>query len=268
MVTKRKCVVVFDSGIGGLNLLYECALRVRDVDYYYVSDSENMPYGNRDRDEILSLTLNALKVVDKINPIALVLACNTVTANCIESLRARYSFPVIGVQPAIKSVTGASENCLILATNATVKSAEFNRLLNKYNTSCACAKGCDALAKYVEDNIFNLPKVLPKGLLPDVKADCVVLGCTHYAFVKAQIAANYKCAVIDGIGGTADHFAKILGTVDHFTPLLGKNSHFHKKTVKITFLGGDFEKNSQIFKKYYINKCSIMSNNFIKFKYF
>ncbi|MGN0823996.1 MAG: glutamate racemase [Candidatus Coproplasma sp.] len=268
MVGKRKSVVVFDSGIGGLNLLYECALRVRDVDYYYVSDSYNMPYGNRNRDEILSLTLNALKVVDKLNPIALILACNTVTANCIKSLRARYSFPVIGVQPAIKSVMGISDNCLILATNATVKSPEFNRLLKIYNMPCACAKGCDELAKYVEDNIVNLPDNLPEELLPDVKADCVVLGCTHYAFVKRQIAAKYKCAVIDGIGGTADHFAKILGTDDHLTPLLGKNSHFHNKTVNLTFLGGDFEKNSQIFKSIYINNCLKMSNNYIKFKFF
>ena len=268
MVVKRKCVVVFDSGIGGLNLLYECALRVRDVDYYYVSDSDNMPYGNKSRDEILHLTLNALKVVDELNPIALVLACNTVTANCVRSLRARYSFPVIGVQPAIKSVIGVSDNCLILATNATVNSPEFKRLLNIYNASCACAKGCDGLAKYVEENIFNLPERLPEGLLPDVKADCVVLGCTHYAFVKRQIAAKYKCSVIDGIGGTADHFAKIIGTVDHQTPLLGKNSHFRNKSVKLTFLGGNFEKNSQIFKNYYINKCLKMSNNYIKFKIF
>ncbi|MGN1061075.1 MAG: glutamate racemase [Candidatus Coproplasma sp.] len=266
MATRRKCVVVFDSGIGGLNLLYECACRVRDVDYYYVSDSANMPYGNRGREEILSLTLNALKAAEELKPVALVLACNTVTANCISNLRERYSFPVIGVQPAIKSVAGASDNYLILATNATVNSPEFNGLLYKYNASHACVRGCDGLAKYIEDNVFNLPEKLPDGLLPDVKADCVVLGCTHYAFVKKQIESHYGCGVIDGIGGTADHFAKILGTVDHSAPLLGKIRHFGNKVVNITFLGGDFEKNSQIFTKTYINNCLKMSNNFIKFK--
>lgn len=266
MVKKKRNVVVFDSGIGGLNLLYECAVRVREVDYYYVSDSANMPYGNRSREEILALTLNALKSAEALNPVALVLACNTVTANCIESLRARYAFPVIGVQPAIKSVAGLTDNCLILATNATVKSDEFNRLLSKYDLSNVSVRGCDDLAKYIEDNVFNLPKLLPDGLLPDVEADCVVLGCTHYAFVKSQIAAKYGCSVIDGIGGTADHYAKILGTVDHLTPFLGEISHSNKKAVNITFLGDDFEKNSQIFRNIYKNNCLKLSDNFINLK--
>lgn len=258
MEKKKRSVVVFDSGIGGLNLLYECAVRVTDVNYFYVSDSKHMPYGNKSREEILQLTLSALKVVDGLKPVALVLACNTVTANCIERLRARYSFPVIGVQPAVKSVSSLFDNCLILATNATVKSDEFNRLINGYGATNCVVKGCDSLAKYVEDNIFNLPKTLPDGLLPDVKADCVVLGCTHYSFIARQISQFYGCPVIDGTGGTADHFAKIVGTNNHLSPLLRKKSHFGIKMANITFLGDDNEKNSQIFKVIIKNKRSIM----------
>lgn len=266
MEKKNRNVVVFDSGIGGLNLLYECAYRVRGVDYYYVSDSKHMPYGNRDREEILSLTLKALAVVDALNPIALVLACNTVTANCIKSLRAKYAFPVIGVQPAIKSVSSLSDNCLILATNATVESQEFNSLIGRYGATNCIVKGCDNLAKYVEDNVLNLPDVLPQGLLPDVKPDCVVLGCTHYTYISNQISQYYNCPVIDGTGATADHFAKIIGTVGHQTPLLGKIVHFGRNTVNITFLGADNDRNSQIFKIIIKNKCFRGSNNFIKFK--
>ncbi|MGN0807579.1 MAG: glutamate racemase [Candidatus Coproplasma sp.] len=266
MVKRKKRVVVFDSGIGGLNILYECALRVRDVDYYYISDSANMPYGNKDSDEILSLTLNALKVVEELKPIALVIACNTVTANCIKALRARYSFPIVGVQPAIKSAADLGERCLILATNATVKSEEFNNLLRKYDLPYGSVWGCDKLAKYVEDNIFNLPTSIPEGLLPDVKADCVVLGCTHYAFISKQISTYYQCRILDGAGGTADHFAKIIGTNDHSKPLLGKFNHAGRKMVNITFLGEDAEKNSQIIKIIHKNKCLKMSDNFINIK--
>lgn len=266
MEKKNKKVVVFDSGIGGLNLLYECVKRVRGVDYYYVSDSEHMPYGNRDREEILSLTLNALKVVDELNPAALILACNTVTANCIDVLRARYFFPVVGVQPAIKNVSALSDNCLILATKATVKSIEFNKLVGRYGGTNCIIKGCDRLAKYVEDNVLNLPDVIPDGLLPDLKADCVVLGCTHYSFISSQISRHYSCPVIDGTGATADHFSKIIGTVGHFSPLLGKIGHFANKTANITFIGRDYERNSQIFKIIIKNKCSIVSQSFIKIK--
>lgn len=258
--------MVFDSGIGGLNLLYECALRVKGVDFYYVSDSRHMPYGNRKREEILALTLKALEVVDTLKPVALVLACNTVTANCIKSLRAKYPFPVIGVQPAIKSVFSLSDNCLILATNATVESREFNRLIDRYGATNCVVRGCDNLAKYVEDNVLNLPTSIPEGLLPDVQADYVVLGCTHYSYISHQISQYYNCPVIDGIGATADHFAKIVGTGDHLAPLLGKNVHFGKNKVNITFLGVDSERNSQIFKIIIKNKCFRVSNNFINIK--
>ncbi|MGN1104606.1 MAG: glutamate racemase [Candidatus Coproplasma sp.] len=263
---KKRKVVVFDSGIGGLNLLYECARRVRGADYYYVSDSEHMPYGNKEKEEILALTLNALKVVDDLKPDALILACNTVTANCIEVLRARYPFPVIGVQPAIKNVSALCDNCLILATNATVKSFEFNKLVDRYGGTNCIVKGCDKLAKYVEDNILNLPDTIPAELLPDVKADCVVLGCTHYTYLADRISAYYSCPVIDGTGATADHFSKILGTVGHFSPLLGTVGHFANKKVNITFIGPDFERNSQIFKIIIKNKCSNVSQSFIKIK--
>lgn len=266
MVSKKANVVVFDSGIGGLNLLYECALRVRDVDYYYISDSRNMPYGNRGRDEITSLTLNALSVIEKLHPIAVVIACNTVTANCIDVLRMKYPFPIIGVQPAIKSVSSLCDNCLILATNATVKSEEFNNLIARYKGTNCFIEGCDNLAKYVEDNIFNLPDSIPDGLLPDVEPDCVVLGCTHYSFISRQISSHYGCPVIDGIGATADHFAKIIGIIDHSTPLLGKIGHFTSNSVNITFLGQDNEKNSQLFETILKNKHLNTSNSFIKIK--
>ncbi len=258
MVKRKRSVVVFDSGIGGLNLLYECASRVKDADYYYVSDSGNMPYGNKSKQEILSLTLNALKVVEEVELSALVIACNTVTANCITELRAKYSCPVIGVQPAIKCAVQLSDNCLVLATNATVNSTAFKKLLNIYKMSGACAIGCDELARYVEDNIFNLPTVIPEGLLPKAQTDCVVLGCTHYAFIKRQISAKYGCQVIDGIGGTADHFAKILGINIHFAPHAGTVIHLGAKKPKIAFLGGNSEKNSQIFEQIYKNKRFIL----------
>lgn len=266
MVKQLRRVVVFDSGIGGLNLLCQCIRRVPDADYYYVSDSANMPYGNKSREEILSLTLNALKVVEDIKPCALVLACNTVTANCITTLRQKYTFPIIGVQPAIKSAVLSSDSCLILATNATVNSPEFKKLINIYNMSGACAIGCDGLAKFVEENVFKLPASIPDGLLPEVYADCVVLGCTHYTFVKRQIERKYGCGVIDGIEATADHFCKILGTVDHFAPRIGKNRHFGLKTVNLTFVGGNCERNSQVVKQIIINNRFNMSNIFIKIK--
>lgn len=244
---KKRCAVFFDSGIGGLNLLRECVRRVPRLNYIYCADNYNVPYGNRSAEEIYSLTKEALKGIEEYEPLALVVACNTVTANCISLLRRDYSFPVVGIQPAIKQAAEYGDKCLVLATGATVKSPPFNSLVARYAGDGATIRPCDRLAGFVEDNVFNLPVMLPKGLLPEEEADCVVLGCTHYVFVKDQIARHYNCPVFDGISGTADHFAKILGTADHFNTFLGIFDHNTKNRTNPTFFKGNINKNKAIF---------------------
>ncbi|MDE7163054.1 MAG: glutamate racemase [Clostridia bacterium] len=242
-------VFVFDSGIGGLNLLYQCAVRVPDAHYYFISDNKNVPYGNKSPEEIYRLTRTALKGIEEYNPAALVVACNTVTAQCIGRLRSDYSFPVIGIQPAVKPAALHGGSCLVLATEATVHSASFSSLVARYGNGGFTVAGCRELAEYIEDNIFDLPEKLPRGLLPDVKTDGVVLGCTHYAYVKKQIENFYKCPVFDGIIGTADHFAEIVGISDHSKPLSGKTDHVDVDKLKVTFLYGNNAKNAAIFKR-------------------
>lgn len=250
----EKRAVVFDSGIGGLKLLYECYKIAPCVHYFFISDNGNVPYGNRTSEEILSLTLAALNGIEKLKPDALVVACNTVTAHCIDRLRARYSFPVVGIQPAIKQAVKAGEKCLVLATEATVKSPSFLSLINKFSTPETKVAGCKNLAAFIEKNVLNLPCDLPDGLLPMEEADCVVLGCTHYSFVKEQIERRYQCPVFDGFAGTAAHFLQILGTGDHFCTPTGNFDHLADKEPKVTFLRGDFVKNKLIFESLFAIK--------------
>ncbi|MDE5766709.1 MAG: aspartate/glutamate racemase family protein, partial [Clostridia bacterium] len=237
------------SGIGGLNLLYECAVRVPDAHYFFISDNKNVPYGNKSAEEIYRLTRIALDGIEKYNPAALVVACNTVTAQCIGKLRSDYQFPVIGIQPAVKPAAVHGGSCLVLATEATVHSASFSSLVERYDNGGFTVAGCRELAEYIEENIFNLPEKLPDGLLPDVKTDGVVLGCTHYAYVKRQIENYYQCPVYDGIIGTADHFAEIVGICNHFNTFLGKTDHLDYSKLKVTFLSGNYVKNTEIFKR-------------------
>lgn len=242
--------VFFDSGFGGLNLLHECVKRLPDVTYYYISDSEHVPYGNRSGEEILSLTLSALKGIEELNPSALVIACNTVTAKCITALRAKFSFPVVGVQPAVRVASRFGGKCLLLATKATVESESIKTLLAECSVD-VMPVACVNLAAYIEENIFSLPQRLPHGLLPKEEADVVVLGCTHYSFVKKQIEEMYSCLVVDGTAATADHFAKILGTTDHRRPQIGKSDHKAPKKPNIVFLGSDNVINEQVYRKYF-----------------
>lgn len=250
---QTKSVVVFDSGIGGLNLLCACAARVPHAHYYYISDEQNVPYGNRPPEEITRLTFSALDGIEELNPAALVVACNTVTANCIDELRHGFAFPVVGIQPAVKPAAARGGKCLVLATNATVKSQAFLNLVKRYAPADTKAVGCEGLAAYVERNILSLPEVLPEGLLPDIPADSVVLGCTHYTFVKRQIEARYNCPVFDGTEGTATHFSEIMGMVDHVEV---KNGDFRppvEKQLKITYKCQNSDKYAQIMKCLFSN---------------
>lgn len=241
-------IVVFDSGIGGLNLLAQCVIRMPELPYYYVSDNGNVPYGNRPAEQIYELVLAALNGIEELNPRALVVACNTVTALCIDSLRARFSFPVVGIQPAVKQAYRAGSRCLVLATEGTVNSKSFCSLVARFPDMNTEVVGCKGLADYVEKNIFDLPTVLPEGLLPAVNADSVVLGCTHYAFVARQISQYYGCPVYDGLGGTANNCSKICGMSDHLLPPMGIFDHVDYNKLKITYLRGNAQKNERIFK--------------------
>lgn len=248
MEKRLTSVVVFDSGIGGLNLLCACAARVPHAHFYYISDEKNVPYGNRPPEEIMRLTLSALEGIDELNPAALVVACNTVTANCIDGLRQKFSFPVIGIQPAVKPAAQLGGRCLVLATAATVHSSSFLKLVNRYAPADTVAVGCERLASYIEQNVLALPEELPEGLLPDIAADSVVLGCTHYTFVKSQIERRYHCPVFDGTEGTAAHFSEIVGITDHSHTENGDFRPLHEKQLKITYMCLNSDRYAQIMK--------------------
>jgi glutamate racemase len=233
-------VCVFDSGIGGLNLLAECVRLLPWQDFVYVADNYNVPYGNLPTSHILSLARAAFDKINSLNPSAAVVACNTVTAQCIQTLREEYAFPIVGIQPAVKQAAKLGGKCLVLATQATIDSSPFNRLKENYLSGDAIIYPCRDLADYIENNIFSLPDILPETLLPSFnhfKPDSVVLGCTHYCFVKKQIQKKYKCEVFDGILGTANHLVKILGNVNHNNKNIGK----------INFICGNYSKNKQIY---------------------
>lgn len=243
-------VAFFDSGIGGLNLLKECASALPQATFYYLADNYNVPYGSKSKEEMLALVKSKLSLLSDVELSAAVVACNTVTANCIEELRAEYSFPIIGIQPAIKPAAEYGGKCLVLATCATVNSRSFKDLLasveGKYDTRFS-VHPCEGLADYIENNLFNIDEEKIKDLLPKAEVDSVVLGCTHYAYIKDIIKEIYNCRIFDGISGTTAHLLKIIGIGAHICARNGIDDHIALKKSNITFLGGDFNKNAQIY---------------------
>ena len=230
-------VCVFDSGIGGISLLIECVRRLPRVDFTYFADNFRVPYGNLPQDELINRVDEIFSEIAKTNPAAAVVACNTVTAQCIDFLRSKYGFPILGIQPAVKPAVKSGGRCLVLATPSTVKSESFKRLLERFGGSNTQVYACDKLASYIEQNLLNLSADGVESLLPKYKADTVVLGCTHYVLAEKIIQSYYDCPVFDGISGTADHLKEVLGIYDHSG----------QRAQKIAFSGGDTYKNRKVF---------------------
>ena len=252
----RKTVAIFDSGIGGLTLLKECYEKVQGVDFIYLADNSNMPYGNKTEEEIFESTKQSLQLLERYAIDALVLACNTVTAVSIEKLRADSSFAyhILGVEPAIlpalKNQKTVEYPLLLLATEGTLKSGRMENLLNRY-----CTKGqvesyaCKTLATEIERNILQLKRVNWAEFLPQGMFSGVILGCTHYIHIKNEIQMHYKVPVFDGNLGTINHLQKKLQIPqkigdfqENTVKFIGKTAIFNQKVfeniMKINFGNG------------------------------
>jgi len=235
--TQKVCF--FDSGIGGLNLLYEAAKRLPQAELYYFADNFNVPYGNLSREELVKSVDGIFTEIAKINPAAAVIACNTVTAQCAEYLRGKFPFPIVGIQPAVKEAAKIGGKCVVFATPATAKSDSLNKLIAAYGNDTTEVVACPKFAAFVERNIFDLNEEKLLNLLPDLRADSVVLGCTHYIFVKATVAKKYLCPVFTGCEGTVKRLLALLNAKE--------GREVAPQSRKIAFIGGDEEKNKRVF---------------------
>ena len=124
---------VFDSGIGGLTVLSECLKVCKNEVFYYYGDHTHAPYGNKPIKKIRRYTFAAMRKFRRLKVKAVVLACNTVTAVCAEELRRKFSFSIIGAEPAILPAAKAGGTVYVLATRATCKSTRYKNLIKIYS---------------------------------------------------------------------------------------------------------------------------------------
>ena len=186
---------VFDSGVGGLSILDEALRQLPQHDYIYLADSANAPYGEKSSEWIAARSLALCKHLANKGCDAVVVACNTATAEAIKQIRAELSIPIIGVEPGIKPAAMQSQNGIVgvLATEATLKSDKFNALLATLPDHCRFIKQSGAgLVPLIEAGKANSAETLDllgKHLEPilDAGSDTLVLGCTHYPFLGKSI---------------------------------------------------------------------------------
>ncbi len=196
---------VFDSGVGGLSILDEALRQLPDHDYLYFADSANAPYGEKPTEWIAERSLAVCQSLAEAGCQAIVLACNTATAEAIQGIRATLqTIPIIGVEPGIKPAALQSQKGLVgvLATEATLNSDKFNALLATLPGDCRFVKQAGAgLVPLIESGQLNAPEtaaLLAQHLQPMRTAgiDTLVLGCTHYPFLMPLILNQLGSSVL------------------------------------------------------------------------
>ncbi|HEV3104655.1 MAG TPA: glutamate racemase [Trinickia sp.] len=188
-------VGIFDSGLGGLSVLRAVRAQLPGEALLYVADSLHAPYGERENGFIVERTLAIGEWLISQGAKALVVACNTATAESIALAREHLSIPLIGVEPGIKPASAQSKTRVagVLATQVTLRSDRFRALIERHAADCRfiCQPG-HGLVEAVErcDTGSNeLRTLLASYIQPmlDAGADTLVLGCTHYPFLDAAI---------------------------------------------------------------------------------
>jgi glutamate racemase len=186
---------VMDSGVGGLSVLKHLTRQLPHEHFIYFADSAHAPYGNKSVSEIQQRCAIIADTLIAHGAKALVVACNTATAAAIANMRQHYTLPIIGMEPAVKPAATASNNGIIgvLATTGTLQSAQFAALLEHYGQNVqVVTQACVGLVECIEQGQLNTPQTL--ALLQQycqplmaAGADTIVLGCTHYPFVRQYI---------------------------------------------------------------------------------
>lgn len=217
-------VGIFDSGVGGLSVLAACRRRLPQVTFYYLGDNKRAPYGSRPKEEIAAFTAEAVERFAKLGAAAAVLACNTATAVCLPALRERFSFPILGVEPAVLPAARAARDVLVLCTPRTAESERLRALVARSPAVRFTVFPCPRLAAAIEGKFLRGETLRLSDHLPEGKFGAVVLGCTHYALLAEEISAYYSAPVFDGAEGVAKRLAQTLfAPADEKTMWSGKN---------------------------------------------
>lgn len=211
---KHSNIAVFDSGVGGVSVLRELRRLMPGERFYYFGDSINAPYGRKTTDEVRELTLAAgKKLLLDLDCKALVVACNTATAAAVADLRATYPDRIIvGIEPALKLACDRHPGGTIgiMATDVTLREKKLAALMERVKRDCRVirvhAPGVVELVEAGKCDTAEAVSLMEQLLGAHVgQLSALVLGCTHYPFMKKAMAQvlGPEVELLDGGEGTA-----------------------------------------------------------------
>lgn len=212
----------FDSGIGGLTVLEEALRKLPAENYVYMADTLHLPYGTKTKEEVRAFILESVEKMVEVGIDALVIACNTATSIAVAELRELYSFPIIGMEPAVKPAVemnrATGKRVLVFATPLTLKQPKYYALVSRVDEKgIVDSLPLPELVRYCEDLQFDKAVMNDYFLSQLAEYDLdqygiIVLGCTHYPFYRTILRDLLPphIEIVDGNVGTVKRLAAMM----------------------------------------------------------
>jgi len=257
---KEQPIGFLDSGLGGLSVVKEVKKLLPREDIEYFADNQRQPYGEKNKDELIDYALQIISFLLKKKIKICVIACNTASAASLKKAREHFFIPIIGViQPAVQDAIKKTSNKRIgiIATEFTTKNGAYPKEIKKVAPEIKVFSNfCPEFVSIVEAGKFTAPKTYKVGReylkpLKEAQVDTLILGCTHYSFLKKVISEimGPEVILIDPATSTSLILKKILnqkgilkeegkGEGNYYTTGFPKKV---KKTAKIILSSDNFE---------------------------
>ena len=187
---------VFDSGIGGLTVAREIMRQIPHEDIIYFGDTARVPYGSKSKDTIIRFSRQIIRFLKTKDVKAIVVACNTASAQALEDIRPELDIPILGVvKPGARVAAEVTKNDKIgvIATSSTIESQLYNRVIHMHNPKAQVfGKACPLFVPLVEEGWLKDPvtkEVACRYLEPLMASgiDTLIMGCTHFPLLRSLL---------------------------------------------------------------------------------
>ena len=186
---------VFDSGIGGINVLSCLIKKYPNNEYIYFGDTENLPYGDKTKKELMILSTQAIEFLLTKKVDIIIIACGTISSNCYDELKKKYKIPIYDIiSPTITYLYNSDIDKIgVIGTKRTIESKIFE-IKNKN----ILTKATPSFVPIIENNVIDENKDLIIDKLSCFNNyDLLVLGCTHYPALKTIIEDSIHTKTLD-----------------------------------------------------------------------
>ncbi len=226
---KTAPIGVFDSGVGGLTVAREIMRHLPNEDIVYFGDTARVPYGNKSKDNIIRYSKQIINFLKTKGVKAIVIACNTASAQALDVVQAEYDIPIIGVvEPGAKAALEVTEakKVGVIGTEGTVRSGMYEKVIQGMQPDVSVVtKACPLFVPLVEEGFKDHPvteEIIDFYLasLKESDIDSLILGCTHYPLLRSKIMeyVGDKIKLVNPAYETAMDLKKLLKEYDMENP--------------------------------------------------